>query len=822
MKFAEVILPLPLEATFTYSVPKDLEEKVEVGHRVIVPFGRKNKYYTAIVVSVTTLPPETRFEIKEILMAIDHKPVVIHPQLRLWNWIADYYMCSQGDVFKAALPTGLKIESETFVEINPDFEFSEDFEISEKEKVIVETLLTKGKSTVDKIENLTGLKRIGPIIAKLIDEGIVIVSERLIERYKPKKEHFIELSPEYQNDLDKIFAAIKGAPKQEKLLMTYLHLTSVNEKGKKDKAAQRKDLLEKSEINSSILTSLIKKGVFRQFTREINRFKYTGSILNPLPVLSGKQNEALNLICESWKNVNVTLFRGVTSSGKTEIYQHLISKILQVGDEALLLVPEIALTTQLTRRMQAVFGEKVLIYHSKFSDAERVEIWKKIIDDKGPRLIIGARSAVFLPFRSLKLVIVDEEHESSYKQVEPAPRYQARDVAILLASMHGAKTLLGSATPSIESYWKALNGKFALVELLQRYKDVKMPAIRLVDMTKSYREGTIAGPYALTTLKEIREKIESGSQIIIFQNRRGFAPVARCGMCAWVPKCDRCDVAMTYHKHNHSLVCHYCGAVKELPKICPQCKQPSVTIHGYGTERVEEEISMRLPNARIARMDLDTTRNKENYERIIEDFSNGNKDILVGTQMVTKGLDFGGVSTVVVLNADTIINFPDFKSRERAFNMLEQVSGRSGRREDNEGQVIFQTFNPEENLFRHLIKHDYKAFYNDEILEREKFLYPPFTRIINVYLKHPDLGELTSAANHYAEMLRQTLGERVYGPEEPLVSRIQNYYIRRLMLKIEPDASMPMVKKFMRDVLAYLYENKEMRGIVVYFDVDPS
>ncbi|MDE6808613.1 MAG: primosomal protein N', partial [Muribaculaceae bacterium] len=517
------------------------------------------------------------------------------------------------------------------------------------------------------------------------------------------------------------------------------------------------------------------------------------------------------------------LLHGVTSSGKTEIYIHLIDYVLRSGNRAFFLVPEIALTTQLTSRLQDVFGKKVLIYHSKFTDSERVDVWRSMLDNQDPCVVIGARSAVFLPFRRLGLVIVDEEHEPAYKQVDPAPRYNARDAAIVLASMHGAKTLLGSATPSIESYYKALNGKFGLVSLTERFGASVLPDISIADLTAARRENEMRGPMALSTIRKVNHAISEGHQAILFQNRRGFAPIARCTACAWIPKCDFCDVSMTVHRSTGQLVCHYCGATRQIPTVCPQCGEARIEIYGYGTERIESSVNEIFDNARVLRMDLDTTRNKDGHQRIINDFSQGKADILVGTQMVTKGLDFDNVSVVAVMNADTQINLPDFRASERAFNMLEQVAGRAGRRGDVKGEVVIQTYQPDHPLLKFISRHDYRAFYDTEIEERARFFYPPFTRIINIYIKNRDFKATEFVARILADRLRELLGNRVNGPDEPPVARVQSLYIRRIMLKVEINASMVKVKALLRENINSLVATyPDVKRSIIYFDVDPA
>lgn len=817
--YAEVILPLPLNATFTYRIPEAMTDSVKVGYRVIVQFGAK-KYYTGIVSSISHIAPEG-FEVKDIVSIIDTHPIVKHPQLKLWQWISDYYLCALGDVYKAAVPAGLKIESETIVELNSDFELSNEHQLNERELIIYQLLDHEGKLSPSEIEKKTGFKNCIDILNRMLTMGAIIISEKLIERYRSKKETYVKIVAKQESeDIHRLFEAVKGAKKQETMLLALIEMSGFSRKDSELIEVSRAQLLERTGLTTAIVSALAKKGIIEIYQKEINRFKFNGVVTNKLPILSEAQSIALDEIHKSFTDHDITLLHGVTSSGKTEIYIHLISYILQRGDQALFLVPEIALTTQLTRRLQKVFGDRVLIYHSRFSDNERVDIWKKLLNGSEPCVIIGARSSLFLPFSRLGIVIVDEEHESSYKQYDPAPRYNARDIATVLASMHGAKTLLGSATPSIETYHKAKIGKYGFVELLQRYENVTLPKIEVVDMTTSRKRYLTKGSFATNTIAASKEALEKGNQVIIFHNRRGFAPLARCKQCAWTPKCEHCDVSLTYHRFQHQLVCHYCGASYPLPNVCPSCKEPAVEILGYGTERVEDEVANLFPDHRILRMDLDTTRNKDGYENIIDDFSNHKADILVGTQMVTKGLDFGDVSMVAILNADSIINFPDFRSTERAFNMLEQVSGRAGRRTE-QGAVIVQTSNPTHPVINFLKNHDYIGFFNHEIEERKLFNYPPFTRVIYIYLKHRDNNNLSEISTIYASRLRELFGNRVFGPEEPMISRIQSLYIRKIMLKIEINASMKKVKQILRDTYEQMHQLPRMKGMIVYYDVDP-
>lgn len=815
-EYVEVLVPLPLHAVFTYRLPSHLIGNVGVGHRVIVPF-RTKKFYTAIVTGFANLPP-ANMEVKEVALLLDNAPVLRHPQLKLWSWIADYYLAAVGDVYKAALPAGLKIESETFVEVNPDYNIAENAPITERETEIYQLLSHEGAMTTGAIANKLKHRGAASTVNAMVDRGILIVAEKLNERYRPRYEQLVEACFDAAS-LSDAFAAVKGAPKQEKLLLAFLELSGLQQG--KNIPVKREQLLERAAVLPSILTAVTGKGLLKLTKREVNRFKFSGTPSGQLPRLSEAQMDALDAIHLSWKEKDITLLHGVTSSGKTEIYIHLINFVLNRGDQVLMLVPEIALTAQLTRRLQKVFGNAVVIYHSKFTDSERVDIWKRLLHSNEPLVIIGARSAVFLPFAHLGLVIVDEEHESSYKQFDPAPRYNGRDVAMVLAKMHGAKTLLGSATPSVETYYKATTGKFGLVSLTTRYGNVALPRIEVMDMNRMRREKSINGTFATDTLRLAHEVLDRGSQIILFQNRRGYAPLARCRQCAWVPRCEHCDVALTYHSHLRQLQCHYCGAVYPLPKVCPQCHEPAIEIIGYGTERVEEEVEANFKGKRILRMDLDSTRSKDAYANIIDDFSEGKARILVGTQMVTKGLDFAGVEMVGILNADSLINMPDFRASERAFNMLEQVSGRSGRRENQQGVVVIQSYQPTHPIISFVRQHDFQGFFNHEIEQRKAFAYPPFSRIIYIYLKHRDIAALKSITGIYADYLRKLFGTRVFGPEEPLVGRIQGLFIRKIMLKVEVNASMAKVKELLRQAIVDLSGIKEMRSAQIYYDVDP-
>jgi primosomal protein N' (replication factor Y) len=820
--FAEVILPLPLATTFTYRVPTGLEQQIHVGTSVVVPFGRK-KMYTAIVCGMTPRPPEG-FEVKDIITVLKPYPILRHPQLKLWEWISEYYLCSIGDVMKAALPAGLKVESETFVEINPDYEETGERRLSEAEAVLLQTVDHHGRISVAELEHKTGIANTTQIVARLVSRhDALIVSEKLVERYRAKRETLVTLAFPYDDSdaMHRAFDSVQSAKKQEQMLITLVDMLNKKRHNGQETEVLRSELLTATGLSTAIVSALAAKGIISISTREVNRFQFTGVASGTMPKLTEPQMEALDRIHLGFLSRNVVLLHGVTSSGKTELYIHLINFILQKGEQVLYLVPEIALTTQLTRRLQRVFGDKVVIYHSKFSDNERVDIWEKLLRDSSPCVVIGARSSLFLPFTKLGLVIVDEEHESSYKQYDPAPRYNARDTAIVLASMHGAKTLLGSATPAVETYYKANTSRYGLVELSERYEGAKLPEIEIVDMLDEKKRGRTTGsPLSMRLLQLTREAVGRGEQVILFHNRRGFAPVVMCKQCAYVPKCQYCDVSLTYHRRRDEMVCHYCGATYRLPSICPSCKEPSIEVFGYGTERLEDIADNAFGDAKVLRMDLDTTRNKEGYDNIISDFSAGKAQILVGTQMVTKGLDFGGVSLVGVLSADALINFPDFRSAERAFNMLEQVSGRAGRRTGN-GRVVVQTTQPEHPLIARLRNHDYKGFYSEELEQRRLYNYPPFTRVINIYLKHRDLNVVNDASARYAARLHVLFGNRVFGPEEPHVSRVQSLYIRKIMLKVEIEASMSKVKNILRSVYEEFMVERALRSMLVYYDVDP-
>lgn len=818
-QFAEVILPLAVQGTYTYRIPSTME--VGAGWRVLVPFGRK-KYYTAIVVMTHDIEPQG-YKVKEILAVLDEGPVLRHPQLKFWQWIADYYLCTVGEVYKAAVPSGLKVESETFISPNPDYEEETPGMLSDRERVILDFTNQRGKVQITELSNATGFKNVESIVSRLLDKGAVHVAERMMDNYRPKTETCVRLTinREDEKSLHALFDKVKRAKKQEQLLLAYLDLSHWLQRSKPVAEVTQEALLKRSGCTQPVLAAARKNEIFEIYKREINRFELLGTGRVELPTLSAVQDTAYKQIHSSFHDKEITLLHGVTSSGKTSIYMHLINDAMQLGKQVLYLVPEIALTTQLTQRLQRVFGERLLIYHSKFSDNERVDIWKKLLTSNDPCVIIGVRSSVFLPYSNLGLVIVDEEHDTSYKQQDPAPRYNGRDTAILLAHMHGAKVVLGSATPAIETYYKATTGRYGLVELTTRYDDIEMPLVHIIDTKKAWKKHEMNGLFSQELTDECRKALKNDEQVILFQNRRGYAPMVRCKDCAWVPTCENCDVSLTYHRHVDTLTCHYCGYTITLPTVCPACGGANIEVVGYGTERIEDEIDKAFPGEKISRMDLDTTRSKSSYDRIIDDFSKHKTNILVGTQMVTKGLDFDAVSIVGILNADTMIHFPDFRSHERAFNMMEQVAGRAGRKH-KQGKVIIQSSDPSHPVIERVVSHDYKGFYDQQIADRQQFGYPPFTRIINIYLKHKQDDVVVEMALRYSNLLRQVFGQRVLGPEAPMVARVQTMYIRQIVLKMELNASMVKVKKILRE----RYENllatdSRMRSTRLYFDVDP-
>lgn len=773
MRYVEVILPLPLEGTFTYTVPDALLDKVVPCVRLLVPFG-KTKTYIGICDTYPSDHPNNNddndgIKYKAILAILDDGPVLLPQQLQLWHWIANYYMSPIGDVYKAALPSGLKGE----------------------------------------------------------------------DTYKPHTEEYVCLGKQFRGEQE-LHIALDGlarATKQQKVLMSYLELSGIanvpelvstdvtqtdNKQHNQLRAVSKDELRNTTHCSLAIINSLIEKGILQTYRKEVSRLNNGYDKLQPnaIHALNDAQTIAYDKILLQMMAHNVTLLHGVTSSGKTEIYIHLIFKALQEHKQVLYLLPEIALTVQITNRLRCVFGNKLGIYHSRYNDEERVEIWQKQLSNEPYEVILGARSAVFLPFQRLGLVIIDEEHENSFKQQDPAPRYHARSVAIVLAQMYGAKTLLGTATPSIESYRNAQLGKYGLVTLSQRYKDIQLPTIEVVDIKDLRRRKLMSGPFSPRLIAAVRNALQRGEQAILFQNRRGFAPMIECRTCGWVPHCPNCDVSLTYHKSMNVLTCHYCGYTERVPEQCPNCESKDIKGRGYGTEKIEDEIMEVFPDARIARMDLDTTRTKNAYERLINDFSAGKTNLLIGTQMVSKGLDFDHVSVVGILDADNMLNYPDFRAYEHAFTMMAQVSGRAGRK-GKQGLVILQTKNPELPVIQQVVNNSYTAFYKSQLEERTAFHYPPFFHLIYIYIKHRNNDIVESASMELGSRIREIFGNRVLGPDKPTVARVKTLHIRKIMLKLENGIDYKLAKQYLRSIRDTMMKEKRYGALTIYFDVDP-
>ena len=756
MRYTDVILPLPLDGLFTYSVPSQLEDHVKVGARVLVPLG-KNKTYVGVVSEIHDRKPAD-YEVKDILQLLDASPILLDSQLRLWNWISDYYMSPIGEVFKAALPSGLKAE----------------------------------------------------------------------DGYRPKTELYIRLTPNFRNEqtLHVALSMLQRAGKQQEAFIHYLalsHWDTVEGQTCRETPVEitRDELMNASHASLQTINALVKRGLLETYELEVGRLNHGGEPhLENIKPLNEAQQDAYNQILLSFMKKNVTLLHGVTSSGKTEIYIHLIKQALEKKQQVLYLLPEIALTVQIMQRLQHVFGDRLGIYHSKYSDAERVEIWQKQLSKHPYDVILGARSAVLLPFQNLGLVIIDEEHETSFKQQDPMPRYHARSTAIMLAQMFGAKTLLGTATPSMETYHNAKTGKFGLVTLQQRYQGIELPEIQVVDIKDLQRRKMMKGPFSPLLLAKTREALERGEQVILFQNRRGYAPMIECKQCGWVPHCQHCDVSLTFHRNLNQLTCHYCGYTYQVPTECPACGSKDLFTKGYGTEKIEAEVQDIFPEARISRMDLDTTRSRHAYERIISDFSAGRTNLLIGTQMISKGLDFDKVSVVGILNADAMLNYPDFRAYEHGFMMMSQVSGRAGRK-GKRGLVILQTKSPDLPLIDQIVRNDYQAFYKSVIAERQQFHYPPYYRLIYVFLKHRYDNVVDTAALELGSQLRQWFGARVLGPDNPAGAKVKSLSIRKLVLKLEPTLNMSDVRKYLALAQQQMLQDKRYSSLQIYYDIDP-
>ena len=751
MTYADIILPLPLDGLFTYSIPAALEKRTVQGVRVLVPFG-KSKRYIGIVAKVHGNKPEG-YAVKDIVLVMDDKPMVTERQYRLWQWIADYYMSSIGDVFKAAMPAGLKS----------------------------------------------------------------------VDGFRAKKEQYVILAQDFRSEqaVRMAFDMLGRSDKQRKTLECYLAMARCGADGVPTKETTREALLNESHATTAIVAALVKRGILTTYEREVGRLNDSQEAQpGNMKQLGEAQQTAYDTILSLFESKDTVLLHGVTSSGKTEVYIHLIAQAIEKGQQVLYLLPEIALTVQIMERLKRVFGNRMGIYHSKYSDAERAEMWRKQLSDEPYDIILGARSAVFLPFTRLGLVVIDEEHESSFKQQDPAPRYHARSVAAVLARIHGAKTLLGTATPSLETYHNALTGKYGLVEMTQRYEGMEMPEIQVVDAKDLQRRKMMTGPFSPQLLTKIREALERGEQAILFQNRRGFAPMVECSQCGWVPHCQHCDVSLTLHRSANTLTCHYCGGTYQVPTECPACGSTNLKAKGYGTEKIEDYILELFPQARVARMDLDTTRTRNAYERIIGNFAGGQTDILIGTQMISKGLDFDRVSVVGILNADSMMNYPDFRAYEHAYMMMAQVAGRAGRKHKR-GLVILQTKSPDSPLIAQVVHNDYRSFFREQMEERAAFRYPPVYRLIYIYLKHKENSVAEAAGTALGMQLRQWFGDRILGPDKPSVAKVKTMNIRKIVLKLERSIDMTKVREYLMFARQQLTADKRYASVQVYFDVDP-
>lgn len=818
--FVDVILPLAMPNMLTYRVPLELNDDVQVGQRVIVQLG-KSKLYTAIVRSIHETAP-SKYQAKYLEALLDESPIVNELQLRLWEWMSKYYMCHIGEVMSASLPSSLKLASETRLVLDDRWD-GDLSAINDKAQIVVEALQVQEALTLEEVSGILEIRNVRPVVKQLIEHGVVSTEEELQERYRPKVVDFVHLHPDLHTDnaLQDVFDQLeKRAPKQLELVMAFFHLSGSVEHPQRE--VKRLELQKRTGTDAALTKKLVEKNIFTLEPRQVGRIEDGhGGDLAPVE-LNEEQIHALRSISDQWKQKDVVLLHGVTGSGKTEVYLKLIEDVIAKGQQVLYLLPEIALTTQIINRLKRYLGPKVGVYHSKFNQNERVEIWHDVLKHEVGKydVILGARSSALLPFSNLGLIVVDEEHENSYKQFDPAPRYNARDLAIVLAKLHGARVLLGSATPSVESYWQAKQETYGLATLEKRFGGIQLPEVLCADIRQDLKNKSMKGIFTTFLMEKIKLALEKNEQVILFQNRRGYAPLWQCEVCADVPQCKRCDVSLTYHKISHQLKCHYCGYAKTPPTTCPACGSSELKMLGQGTERIEEEIAEFFPDARTMRMDFDTTRSKNAYQRIITDFEEGDIDILVGTQMVTKGLDFDNVSLVGVLNADQMINFPDFRSFERAYQLMAQVAGRAGRKKKR-GEVVIQTYNPEHWVIRLVIENDYLGLYNHERIERKNFLYPPFFRLIRITLKHKELNTVIQASNAFAQELRSKLGERVVGPETPYVSRIRNQYLRQILIKIERETNPATVKTIIRDKQLEFFAQQEFKSTRVVMDVDP-
>lgn len=815
--FVDVIVPLSVPQRYTYRVPHELNESVEIGKRAIVQFGKK-RLYTALICEIKS-EPNPNYQAKYLDVIIDENPIVPPKMIQFWAWMSSYYMCNPGDVMNAALPSNLKFSSQTILLADKDAEIH--LLDLDREELKIFQLIKESDGLM--LQDLLTSKHVPKTVKTLIDMGLVFTEEEIKDSYKAKKEVYVRLSEVYstKEGLQKAMDLLLKYEKQLDVLLAFVELSKILSGG--ENTLQRKKLIKRIDRTTSALKPLIKKGILIEEELEVERILGFSNDVKPLPLLIGEQKEAFEKIKKGWDDNSCTLLEGVTSSGKTLVYAHLIKEALERGEQVLYLLPEIGLTNHLISRLKVYFGSTLGVYHSKFKKDERVEIWQKVLsnDENGGRVILGARSAVFLPFKNLGLIIVDEEHDASLKQHQPAPRYNARDSAVVLANLLKSKIILGSATPSLESRYLAMEGKYNWVRLKNRFGEIKMPEIVVADLRKEKAEKWKAGIFSHLLIDLTRYDFEKGHQVIYFQNRRGYAPLWLCRDCGWIPRCDDCDVNLTYHMHSHLLSCHYCGKNYTPPIKCQACGSSKLSMPGYGTERIEEEIEAFFPNKKVARLDLDTTRTKNAYENILEKFENHEIDLLVGTQMLSKGLDFDNVQLVGILNADQMLNFPDFRAYERAFQMMVQVAGRAGRLK-KQGKVVIQTRYPDNWVIEEVKRHDYDAFFKKEIVERRQYKYPPFYRLIQLTIIDKNKVLVEKAAKQLADRLRLSLQDRVLGPEFPYISRIRNRFHIHILIKLERDMSTQKVRSFIQSEIDYLVSLKAYKSLRIFADVDPN
>lgn len=815
MHFIDVILPIPLEKRFTYSITQAESEFLQIGMRVSIPFG-KTKIYTGIVANIHQTAPLV-YDAKDIHQILDESPIVTQQQLRLWQWIAKYYMCTEGEVMRAALPNAFLLESETIISPNKKVKINDE-DLKDDEFLIYEALQHQSSLKIQDISNILDKKNVLPVVKRLVEKEAVILNEEIYEKYKPKYVRYVKLSSEYSSEaaLNSLLDDLnKNATKQKEVI---LNLFTISARTKKP--VKVSELIEVSKTTSSTIKTLVDKNILEEYHIQTDRVQYNGEENSESKQLNQYQTEALQQIENQFKNQNVVLLHGVTSSGKTEVYVKLIEDVIAEGKQALYLLPEIALTTQLVSRLQDYFGDQVAVFHSKYSAHERVEVYNNVLQNSAKaKIILGARSSIFLPFDNLGLIIVDEEHEQSFKQFDPAPRYHARDAAVVLASFFKAKILLGSATPSLESYHNAQENKYGLVEINRRYNNVQMPDIELVDLKDKHKKKRMKGHFSDRLIEEMTETLKEGHQVILFQNRRGYSPIVECTTCGHSPQCPNCDVSLTYHQYRKQLRCHYCGYGIAMQQKCMACGTPDLDAVGFGTEQIEAEVKELFPDFKVARMDLDTTRGKFGYEKIITALEQQEIDILVGTQMLTKGLDFRNVKLVGIMNADNMLNFPDFRAHERSFQLMLQVSGRAGRTEKR-GKVLIQTYNPYHKILQQVSTNDYIGMFKEQLEERYNYKYPPFYRLIKITLKHRDYNKVNLAADWLAKALVQLFKNNVLGPEFPPVSRIRNQYHKNILIKIPQGQHLGKTKEAIKRVETTFSAIADFKAVRLIMNVD--